>query len=99
VAVIDAGAAAGLRDLAEQRVVTGHGSLLVAPLDRTHPLGGYVFDAGEPLDPYVLPDPPPDPTLVPEPGDAAGATVAMLAVLALKRSRRRSSSSVGVDVA
>jgi hypothetical protein len=46
VAVIDAGAAAAQQDLAEQRVVTAHGSLIVAALDRTHPLGAYVIDAG-----------------------------------------------------
>jgi hypothetical protein len=86
VAVIDAGADDAYHDLAEQRVVTGHGSLIVDALDRAHPSGAYVIDAGEPLEPYVLPDPPPDPTLVPEPGGVAGAAAALLAILALKRS-------------
>ena len=85
VAVIDAGADASYHDLAEQRVVTGHGSLMVAALDRAHPSGAYVIDAGEPLEPYVLPGPPPDPTLVPEAGGAAGAAAALLAIVALKR--------------
>ena len=89
VAVVDAGADDAKQDLAEQRVVTGHGSLLVAALDRPHPSGAYVIDAGAPLEPYVMPGPPPDPTLlpVPEPGDAAGAAAAVLAILALKRLR------------
>ena len=63
VAVIDAGAADHAHDLAEQREVTGHGSLFVAPLARVHPEGALVIDAGEPLAPYVLPGPPADPTL------------------------------------
>lgn len=62
-AVIDAGADDKKQDLAEQREVTGHGSLLVSALDRAHPLGAKVIDAGLPLEPYVLPGPPEDPTL------------------------------------
>ncbi|MCB0828132.1 MAG: PKD domain-containing protein [Solirubrobacterales bacterium] len=61
-AAIDAGANASTQDLAEQRQVTGHGSLLVAPLDRAHPDEAKVIDAGLPLAPYVMPPLPPDPS-------------------------------------
>lgn len=63
VVVIDAGADDSKQDLSEQREVTGHGSLFVAPLDRGHPSGAYVIDAGQPLAPYVLPPPPEEPVL------------------------------------
>lgn len=57
VAVIDAGT-----DNAEQRVVNGHGSLLVDALDLAHSAGALVIDAGEPVPPYLAPGPPANPT-------------------------------------
>lgn len=58
VAVVDAGTAE-----AEQRLVTGHGSLILqTALARAHPAEAKVVDAGVPVPPYVDPPPPPAPT-------------------------------------
>jgi hypothetical protein len=57
VAVIDAGTSD-----AEQRLVTGHGSLILqAALSKAHPAGAQVVDAGPPVPPYVDPPPPTNP--------------------------------------
>jgi hypothetical protein len=57
VAVIDAGTSD-----AEQRLVTGHGSLILeSGLSKAHPAGAQVVDAGVPVAPYVEPAPPPNP--------------------------------------
>ncbi|WP_395694753.1 PKD domain-containing protein [Nocardioides sp.] len=62
VALDVASSAGGNPDLSEQRLVTGHGSLTVDPLDRAHASGAWLLDAGAPLDPYVVPGPPTAPT-------------------------------------
>jgi hypothetical protein len=71
VAVVDAGTVD-----AEQRLVTGHGSLILATgLAKAHPAGAQVVDAGPPVPAYVEPAPPPaPPTPVLPAGD--GSTVA-----------------------
>jgi hypothetical protein len=57
VAAIDAGTAD-----AEQRVVVGHGSLILqSGLTKAHPAGAQVVDAGTPVPAYVEPPLPPDP--------------------------------------
>jgi hypothetical protein len=61
VALIDATKRDGLNDQSEQRVVKGHGSLIVDPLARPHDTGALVVDAGEPVDPYEPAGPPDDP--------------------------------------
>lgn len=71
VAVVDAGTAN-----AEQRLVTGHGSLILqSGLAKAHPAGAQVVDAGAPVPPYVEPSPPTSPaapTL--PPGDGSTVT-------------------------
>jgi hypothetical protein len=57
VAVIDAGTT-----YAEQRLVTGHGSLIVAALSNPHSAGARVVDAGPPVPAYQPPPPPSNPT-------------------------------------
>jgi hypothetical protein len=54
---------------AERRVVTGHGSLIVAPLSNAHAAGTPVVNLGAPTPPYVEPGPPADPVL---PGGGGG---------------------------
>ncbi|MGB8860008.1 MAG: PKD domain-containing protein [Ilumatobacteraceae bacterium] len=63
-ALIDAGTAA-----AERRLVTGHGSLIVAALSNAHASDAVVLDLGAPVAPLVLPPPPADPVL---PGGGSG---------------------------
>ncbi len=58
VAVVDAGTGD-----AEQRLVIGHGSLILqSGLAKAHPAGAQVVDAGAPVAPYVDPPAPADPT-------------------------------------
>ncbi|WP_186343225.1 PKD domain-containing protein [Allochromatium palmeri] len=65
IAVVGAGLRSGLDDLSEQRLVNGHGSLLVSALLRDLPADSYVIDAGTPLQPYSFAGPPEDPVLEP----------------------------------
>lgn len=70
IAVIDAGTPD-----AEQRLVTGHGSLILGtPLAKAHPAGAKVVDAGPPVAPYVAPPPPSNPTPPTLPPDNTGYT-------------------------
>jgi hypothetical protein len=58
VAVIDAGTGS-----AEQRLITGHGSIKFDDgLTSAHSSGALVIDAGAPVPPYVAPGPPANPT-------------------------------------
>lgn len=72
VAIIDALNQDRFDDLSEQRVVKGHGSLIVEALDRAHGSGALVVDAGVPVKPYTPPAPPQDPAVPEVPGGGGG---------------------------
>ncbi len=92
IALIDSGTQA------ERRLVTGHGSLIVAPLTSAHPAGVPVVDLGAPLPAYVVPPPPADP---PPPSPFVGTVPAGASYVALVPARlldtRTDPSSSTVD--
>ena len=89
IALIDSGTQA------ERRLVTGHGSLITAPLSNAHFAGAPVVDLGAPVSAYVVPPPPADPASPPSftPTATAAASYVALVPARLLDTRTDPSSS------